>query len=83
MLDGNYDREGNRILSEALNSALPELETKTERRLGKVEKAYFANHVTFHLLDAFDMGEHSPDGLKRVARSAMEQADHATIVGRP
>lgn len=82
MLEGAYDRDGIRILAEALNGALLELETTALRRLGEIEKADFVKRATCRLLAAFDMGERSPDKLKRVATSTIEQADRPRIIAR-
>lgn len=73
MFDGAYDREGIRVLADALNNALLELEARAQRRLADSERADFAERITRRLLDAFDMGERSADGLKRVAAAAIEQ----------
>jgi hypothetical protein len=74
MFDGAYDREGIRLLAEALNNALLDAEARAQRRLAESEKADFAERVTRYLLDAFDMGERTADGLKRVATTAIEHS---------
>lgn len=72
MFDGAYDREGIRILADALNDALLDIEAKAQRRLTENEKADFAERITQRLLDAFDMGERTAEGLRRVAATAIE-----------
>ena len=72
MFDGAYDREGIRVLADALNNALLDLEARAQRRLAESERADFAERITRRLLDAFDMGERTADGFKRVATAAIE-----------
>lgn len=72
MPDGVYDSEGVRLLAEALDEALLGLETTLQRRLGKNEKAGLALRIARDLLNAYDEGEHTPEGLRRTAAAAIE-----------
>jgi hypothetical protein len=72
MRDDVYDREGVRILAQALGDALRDVEARAQRRLGEKERAVFTERVARRLLDAFDIGERTLDGLRRVALSAID-----------
>lgn len=83
MPEGVYDREGIRILAEALNIALLDIEAHARRRLGETEKADFAQRITRGLLDAFDIGERNPETLKQVALAAIKYPVDAEVDGNP
>ena len=71
MVANAYDPEEVRAIANTLNQALRAIETRLKRRLSGAEKARYTERITRDLLDAFDAGERTSEGLERVARAAI------------
>jgi hypothetical protein len=72
MSDSSYDPEEIRVISEATNGALLDLEAKLQRVFGAAEKAEFADRIALDIMGAYGAGERNPDALKLAAMTALK-----------